>query len=117
MMIAGLSGVVSACAPGNMAGDGSGPDPTCDTGHVRGSRSADDAGSVDPVDITDITDRFAELVRGPEQRCRLDLGALLIAAHARRDLDVDPELDHLDKLAAGCAEPTLDGVIRHLFDD
>src|ERR671910_1554943 len=77
MMIAGLSGVVSACAPGNMAGDGSGRAPICDAGHVRGSRFADDAGSVDPVDITD---RFAELVRGPEGRCRLDVGALLIAA-------------------------------------
>lgn len=65
----------------------------------------------------DVTDRFAELVRGPEQDCRLDLGALLIAAHARRDLDVEDHLDLLDKLAAGCPEPTLDGVIRHLFDD
>src|SRR5918994_7783730 len=114
MMIAGLSGVVSACAPGNMAGDGSGPDPTCDTGHVRGSRSADDAGSVDPVDITDITDRFAELVRGPEERCELDVGALLIAAHARRDLDVDAQLRRLDELAAGCPGSDLEALTSHL---
>ena len=51
----------------------------------------------------DITDRFAELVRGPEARCRLDVGALLIAAHARRDLDVDDQLGRLDELAAGCS--------------
>jgi regulator of sirC expression with transglutaminase-like and TPR domain len=65
----------------------------------------------------DVTDRFAELVRGPEAQCRLDVGAVLIAAHARRDLDVDEELARLDELAKGCAEPTLDGVTRHLFDD
>jgi regulator of sirC expression with transglutaminase-like and TPR domain len=65
----------------------------------------------------DVTDRFAELVRGPESECRLDLGALLIAAHARRDLDVDEQLVRLDKLAAGCGEPTLDGLTRHLFQE
>ncbi len=64
----------------------------------------------------DITDRFAELVRGPEQGCRLDVGALLIAAHARRDLDVDEQLTRLDDLAAGCTVHTLDGVTTHLFD-
>jgi regulator of sirC expression with transglutaminase-like and TPR domain len=100
-----------------MAGDGSGRAPICDAGHVRGSRSADDAGSVDPVDITDITDRFAELVRGPEERCRLDVGALLIAAHARRDLDVDAELDRLDEFAAGCPKPDLESLTAHLFSD
>jgi regulator of sirC expression with transglutaminase-like and TPR domain len=65
----------------------------------------------------DITDRFAELVRGPDEECRLDLGALLIAAHARRDLDVDHELGRLDALAAGCPDGTLGGVTGHLFDD
>ncbi|MGH9260620.1 MAG: SirB1 family protein [Acidimicrobiales bacterium] len=64
----------------------------------------------------DITDRFAELVRGPEQACRLDVGALLIAAHARRDLDIDEQLTRLDKLAAGCAASTLDAVTTHLFE-
>jgi regulator of sirC expression with transglutaminase-like and TPR domain len=64
----------------------------------------------------DITDRFAELVRGPEQQCRLDTGALLIAAHARPDLDVDRQLGRLDDLAAGCAAPTLEAVTGHLFD-
>jgi regulator of sirC expression with transglutaminase-like and TPR domain len=65
----------------------------------------------------DITDRFAELVRGPEQRCRLDLGALLIAAHAHRELDVDKQLARIDDLAAGCRAPTLDAVCEHLFGE
>jgi regulator of sirC expression with transglutaminase-like and TPR domain len=65
----------------------------------------------------DITDRFAELVRGPEARCQLDEGALLIAAHARRDLDIDEQLARLDALAAGCTAPTLGAVTAHLFDD
>lgn len=63
----------------------------------------------------DITDRFAELVRGPEESCRIDVGAFLIAAHARRGLDVDEQLTRLDDLASGCATPTLDGLCEHLF--
>jgi regulator of sirC expression with transglutaminase-like and TPR domain len=65
----------------------------------------------------DITDRFAELVRGPEERCRLDLGALLIAAHARHDLDIDEQVARLDDLAAGCPVGTLEAVTDHLFGD
>jgi regulator of sirC expression with transglutaminase-like and TPR domain len=65
----------------------------------------------------DITDRFAELVRGPEQRCRLDVGALLIAAHARRDLDIDHELSRLDALADGCRGTSIEAVTAHLFGD
>ncbi|HZM31181.1 MAG TPA: transglutaminase-like domain-containing protein [Acidimicrobiales bacterium] len=64
----------------------------------------------------DITDRFAELVRGPEGRCRLDLGALLIAAHAHRDLDVDDQLARLDDLGEGCPHGGVDAVARHMFD-
>ncbi|HEX8804324.1 MAG TPA: transglutaminase-like domain-containing protein [Acidimicrobiales bacterium] len=63
----------------------------------------------------DITDRFAELVRGPESRCRIDLGALLVAAHAHRGLDIDAQLARLDELASGCATPTVEGVCEHLF--
>jgi regulator of sirC expression with transglutaminase-like and TPR domain len=64
-----------------------------------------------------MTDRFAELVRGPEKDCRVDVGAFLIAAHAhpRRDLDVDEQLHRLDDLAMGCPTATLDGVCEHLF--
>jgi regulator of sirC expression with transglutaminase-like and TPR domain len=65
----------------------------------------------------DITDRFAELVRGPGEGCRLDVAALLIAAHARRDLELDRELARLDEIAAGCPDGTLGGVTSHLFDD
>lgn len=63
----------------------------------------------------DITDRFAELVRGPEAECRVDVGAFLVAAHARHDLDVDDQLHRLDELAMGCPTPTLEGVCEHLF--
>lgn len=69
------------------------------------------------MEEVDITDRFAELVRGPEAGCRLDLGAALIAAHARPGLDVDEELERLDALAGSCREPTLDEVTRHLFNE
>jgi regulator of sirC expression with transglutaminase-like and TPR domain len=65
----------------------------------------------------DPTSRFAALVRGPEDRLPLDEAALLSAAHAYPGLDVDAELGALDDLAAGIAEPTLDGWRRHLFVD
>lgn len=64
--------------------------------------------------MEDITDRFAELVRGPEARCRLDVGALLIAAHARRDLDIDGQLARIDALAAACPDGGLDVLVDHL---
>lgn len=65
----------------------------------------------------DATDRFAELVRGPEAQCRLDVGTMLIAAHAHPTLPVDDELVRFDDLAGGVDEPTLDGLTRHLFHD
>lgn len=61
------------------------------------------------------TERFVELVRGPEPRLRLDEAALLVAAHRYPDLDVDAELARIDDLAAGVGPPTLDGVVAHLF--
>jgi regulator of sirC expression with transglutaminase-like and TPR domain len=63
------------------------------------------------------TDRFAALVARPEEEIALDEAALLIAAHARPDLDVSAELGRVDDLAAGCKEPTLDGLTHHLFDE
>lgn len=63
----------------------------------------------------DITDWFAEMVREPQGECRIDVGAFLIAAHARRDLDVDEQLARLDELTIGCATPTVDGLCEHLF--
>jgi regulator of sirC expression with transglutaminase-like and TPR domain len=72
-----------------------------DTSHGGGSASA----------------RFAELVARADEEIPLDEAALLIAAHARPDLDVAAELGRLDDLAAGCKEPTLDGLTHHLFDE
>jgi regulator of sirC expression with transglutaminase-like and TPR domain len=63
----------------------------------------------------DPTIRFAELVAGPEDELALDEAALLIAAHARPDLDIGAELKLLDRLAAGIPEGTLDEWRRHLF--
>ena len=60
--------------------------------------------------------RFADLVAGDDD-LPLDEAALLIAAQARPDLDVGAELRRLDELAAGCKEPTLDGLTTHLFDE
>ena len=65
----------------------------------------------------DITDWFADLVRGPEVECRIDVGAFLIAAHARRDLDIGEQLARLDELTVGCATPTVDGLCENLFDN
>ena len=65
----------------------------------------------------DATDRFARLVQGPEDALPLDEAALLVAAHAYPDLDVDEQLRRIDDIAAGCPEPTLEGWRRHLFED
>jgi regulator of sirC expression with transglutaminase-like and TPR domain len=61
------------------------------------------------------TERFGELVRGPEPELALDLGALLIAAHAHPDLDLDVELGRLDDLAARCPGSDVDSLARWLF--
>src|SRR3954470_1094651 len=65
----------------------------------------------------DPTIRFAELVAGPEDELLLDEAALLIAAHARPDLDIGAELKLLDRLAAGIPEGTIEEWRRHLFVD
>ena len=61
------------------------------------------------------TERFRRLVSGPERSLALDEAALLIAAHARPELDVDACLAQLDELSAQVAEPTADGVVDLLF--
>lgn len=65
----------------------------------------------------DATERFAELIRSPEDTLALDEGALLIAAHAYPDLDVAAELARLDDLAATCPERDIAGLVRWLFVD
>jgi len=63
----------------------------------------------------EITEHFAELVARPEAEVPLDVVALLIAAHGRPGLVLEVELERLDALAYGCAAPTLDALVLHLF--
>ena len=65
----------------------------------------------------DVTERFRALVGGPEASLPLDEVALLIAAHAEPGLDVGAQLARIDDLAGGVANPTLDGLRRHLFGE
>ncbi len=63
------------------------------------------------------TDRFADLVRGPESVLRehLDEVALLVAAHARPGLDINAYRARLDEIAARCDEPVLAEVTHQVF--
>jgi regulator of sirC expression with transglutaminase-like and TPR domain len=63
------------------------------------------------------TARFAELVAAPAGvlGTHLDEAVLLIAAHARDDLDVAAYLARLDALAAAVPEASTDAVAVHLF--
>ncbi|CAA9257622.1 MAG: hypothetical protein AVDCRST_MAG20-2752 [uncultured Acidimicrobiales bacterium] len=63
------------------------------------------------------TDRFSAIVQGPEEALRLDEACLLVAAHADPAVDLPAALDRLDDLAAGVAEPSVDGISRHLFGE
>ena len=65
----------------------------------------------------DPTSQFAALVARPDEEIPLDEAALLIAVHARPGLDIATEFGRLDELAAGCKEPSLDGLTHHLFDE
>ncbi len=65
----------------------------------------------------DPTARFLTLVRRPESTLPLDELALLIAAHARPDLDVAAGQARLDELAAGVSERSVEGLSRHLFGE
>ena len=67
--------------------------------------------------MSELTERFAAVVSGPEPELALDEAALLVAAHADPDVDVDVELGRLDGLAEQVSEPTLTGVRRLLFRD
>ncbi|MGH9150347.1 MAG: transglutaminase family protein, partial [Acidimicrobiales bacterium] len=83
----------------------------------HGSQWAPARSTDSSVADVDAADRFAALVQGPPDhlRARLDEAALLIAAQARPDLDIGAYLRRLDRLAATCPEPTVDGLRRHLF--
>src|SRR5690242_94683 len=60
--------------------------------------------------------RFRALVSAPADAMPLDEPALLIAAHARGDVDVAQCLAQLDDLAAACTDATFDGLRAHLFE-
>ncbi len=62
------------------------------------------------------TERFVELVQGPEQDLALDEAALLLAAHAEPGLDVEAELQRLDALAASVSDPSAGAVAALLFE-
>jgi regulator of sirC expression with transglutaminase-like and TPR domain len=61
------------------------------------------------------TERFRQLVEGPEEDLPLDEAAFLLAAHARPGLDVAAGLARLDELAGAVPGPGLDGVLDLLF--
>jgi regulator of sirC expression with transglutaminase-like and TPR domain len=63
----------------------------------------------------DPTQRFAELVRGPEETLALDEACLLVAAHARPGLDPAAQLARLDDLASRVTAPTVDALVDLLF--
>ncbi len=65
----------------------------------------------------DATERFTQMVDGPEEDLVLEHAALLIAAHAHPDLDVAEQLGRLDDLADRCPGRDVDGLMRWLFDD
>lgn len=65
----------------------------------------------------DPTSRFAALVARTGDALPLDEAALLVAAHARADVDVVAEQARLDELAGGVAHRTPDGVRDHLVDE
>lgn len=62
-------------------------------------------------------ERFAAVVAVPEASVALDEAMLLVSAAAHPGLDVPAGLGELDRLAAGCPAPTLDGLLRHLYVD
>ncbi len=65
----------------------------------------------------DLTERFADLLQRPDPEIALDEAALVIAGHADPSMDIEIELERLDRLAAGVRNPTLDGLVQHLFVD
>jgi len=65
----------------------------------------------------DATARFLHNVGAPDDQVDLAEGALALAAHAHRDLDIDAQRRRLDLLADGCADASVDGVRQLLFVD
>jgi len=62
--------------------------------------------------------QLAEMLADPTVPLPLDRALLLLAAsRPGRHLSVESGLSTLDELAAGCGDPTLTGLTRHLFRD
>jgi len=64
----------------------------------------------------DPTERLAELLAGPPDVLPLDEAVLLVAAHDH-DVDIPAARAVLDALAARCADPTVEAVVRLLFEE
>jgi regulator of sirC expression with transglutaminase-like and TPR domain len=64
---------------------------------------------------SELTARWCRLLAGPESALPLDEAGLLIAAHARPDLDVGAELRRLDRLADDVEDDDADAVCDLLF--
>jgi len=63
-----------------------------------------------------VTDRFIECVNSPAQTFVLEEAALLIAAHAHQDLDVDCELSLIEEIAQDVAAGELSSLRAVLFE-
>jgi regulator of sirC expression with transglutaminase-like and TPR domain len=63
----------------------------------------------------EITERWRELMRCPEETLPLDEAALVIAAHADPTLDIAAQLRRLDQVADQVDRPDTEGVCRMLF--
>ena len=66
-------------------------------------------------DDTAATQRFVELVRGPEADLALDEAAFLLGRHAQPDLDVAAQLGRLDDLADAVDGLTIEDLLTTLF--
>jgi regulator of sirC expression with transglutaminase-like and TPR domain len=69
------------------------------------------------ADAWDRIGRFAAIVQGDARAVAVDRAALAMAAVLRPRTDAAAALRALDDLAAGCPDPTFDGLRRYLFED
>lgn len=67
--------------------------------------------------MTDYYAAFVDLMKLPEAELPLDRAALIVAAQAYPDLDLDEQEGVLDEIATNVRPPTLDGLLRLLFKE
>jgi regulator of sirC expression with transglutaminase-like and TPR domain len=110
MITAGLSGWVERCAPGNMRADGTShpgavPNPARRTaGTVRANT----------ISTVHVESEFASLLARSRNAFPLDRAAMLIAREMRPGLDVDAELEMLDRIAGTVPERSFPALLDHL---